>query len=390
MTTIIQLIEDSLAKVLLTFAHNWPYLLASILIGVLIKLYLDTDKVAAFLQKSQKGGVLLATAAAVGTPLCSCGTTAIVIGMMASFMPWAPIVAFMVASPLSSPEGMVYTAGLFGWPFAIAGFVGSILLGLAGGLIAGLLDRAGWLKNQARYAPTAVRQTVPASLAIVEEKTAQSSCGCGTARTLQLQPAQAVTSCGCGTPKPVQTVQLQPARVESTFTNSNPQKFASQSPCGCNAFQTQTQAAAKAGKHKVTPTLAGLQLLQDGLKLLVMFFSFAFLGYMINGLIPPAWITALFGGGKAYSVPLAATLGLPFYINSEGSLPLIRAMLDSGMSQGAALAFLIAGSGTSIGAIAGALSIAKWRVIAVVVGTLWAGAVVLGIAYDLILTSGLI
>jgi uncharacterized membrane protein YraQ (UPF0718 family) len=111
---------------------------------------------------------------------------------------------------------------------------------------------------------------------------------------------------------------------------------------------------------------------------------------MINGLIPPAWITVLFGGGKAYSVPLAATLGLPFYINSEGSLPLIRAMLDSGMSQGAALAFLIAGSGTSIGAIAGALSIAKWRVIAVVVGTLWAGAVVLGIAYDLILTSGLI
>jgi hypothetical protein len=60
-------------------------------------------------------------------------------------------------------------------------------------------------------------------------------------------------------------------------------------------------------------------------------------------------------------------------------------MLDSGMSQGAALAFLIAGSGTSVGAIAGALSIARWRVIAVVVGTLWVGAMVVGMLFNLYL-----
>ncbi len=121
-----------------------------------------------------------------------------------------------------------------------------------------------------------------------------------------------------------------------------------------------------------------------------MFFSFAFLGYLINGLVPAEWISRLFGAGHAYSVPLAATLGLPFYINGEGSLPLVRAMLDSGMSQGAALAFLISGSGTSIGAIAGALSIARWRVIGIVVGTLWAGAILLGIAFDLLLATGVI
>ena len=32
------------------------------------------------------------------------------------------------------------------------------------------------------------------------------------------------------------------------------------------------------------------------------------------------------------------------------------------MSQGAALAFLITGAGTSIGALGGALTIARWRV----------------------------
>jgi len=55
------------------------------------------------------------------------------------------------------------------------------------------------------------------------------------------------------------------------------------------------------------------------------------------------------------------------------------------MSQGAALAFLISGAGTSIGAIAGALTIARWRVVALVVGILWAGAIACGLAFNLVL-----
>ncbi len=120
-----------------------------------------------------------------------------------------------------------------------------------------------------------------------------------------------------------------------------------------------------------------------------MFLGFAFLGYVLNGLIPPAWVAAIFGTGNAYSVPLAATLGLPFYINTEGSLPLVRALIDGGMSQGAALAFLISGAGTSVGAIAGALTIARWRVVTLVIGTLWVGAIVMGYAYDLLLAAHL-
>jgi len=143
-------------------------------------------------------------------------------------------------------------------------------------------------------------------------------------------------------------------------------------------------------KPRLTASIIAQQLYRDGSRLLLMFFGFAFLGYLINGLIPATWIPSLFGGGHAYGVPLAATLGLPFYINSEASLPLVRAMLDSGMSQGAALAFLIAGAGTSIGAIGGALTIARWRVIAIVVGTLWAGAIALGLAYDLLIVIGLV
>ncbi len=95
------------------------------------------------------------------------------------------------------------------------------------------------------------------------------------------------------------------------------------------------------------------------------------------------WVAAIFGDGNIFNVPLAATLGLPLYINSEASLPLVRALIDNGMSQGAALAFLISGSGTSIGAITGALTIARWRVVGLVVGILWIGAIVSGFAFNL-------
>jgi uncharacterized membrane protein YraQ (UPF0718 family) len=406
MNAVIQLFESSLTKVIGTFAHNWPYLLASILIGTLIKLFLDKDKVAAYLQNHQKGGVALATAVAVGTPLCSCGTTAVVIGMMASMMPWAPIVAFMVASPLSSPEGMIYTAGLFGWPFALAGFIGSILLGLAGGWLAGVLDRSGWLKDQFRFKQT-VAASVPAAAPAASLRVNQpapamaaTSCGCQAAPVLKLQPAlvevsandfvvpqvSAQSSCGCGSPAAPAAIQPK----ASTSCCGGPVVIQpTASSCGCGSSNS-ALAAKTSSRPKVTWSAFAQGFLQDGPKLLVMFFGFAFIGYLINGLIPSSWVSTLFGAGHAYSVPLAATLGLPFYINSEGSLPLIRAMLDSGMSQGAALAFLIAGSGTSIGAIAGALSIAKWRVIAVVVTTLWAGSIVLGIAFDLLLATGVI
>jgi uncharacterized membrane protein YraQ (UPF0718 family) len=139
------LLQDTFAKVIGTFAHNWYLLLLSIVISAALKFYVDQDAIARFLRRNTKNSVLVSTGIAVGTPFCSCGTTAVVLGMMASTVPWAPIVAFLVASPLTSPQELFYSAGIFGWPFAIAFFVASILLGLLGGLLpASRSHAAGW------------------------------------------------------------------------------------------------------------------------------------------------------------------------------------------------------------------------------------------------------
>jgi uncharacterized membrane protein YraQ (UPF0718 family) len=320
MDFILNLALLSVNKVFLTLSHNWPYLVVSILIAASMKLFLHAEQVSAFLNRNLNAGIVAATTAAVATPLCSCGTTAVLLGMMASLMPWAPMIAFMVSSPLTSPAELVYSAGLFGWPFAITFFLASIILGLGGGAVGTFFDRRGWLKNQTRM------------------KVVCSSC--------DPKPQITVTTCGC------------------------------------------SDTAPKKPGLKVQDYVRALS--TSGKQLLVMFIGFAFIGYFLNGLIPQEWISIAFGSGNAYSVPLAATLGLPFYISSEASLPLIRAMMDAGMSQGSAMAFLISGSGTSIGAIAGALTIARWRVIALVIATLWIGAIVFGIVYDFLIATGLV
>ena len=342
---ILSLFQYTFSKVVETFSHNWYLLIISILISAALKLYVDQEAISRFLRRNTKNSVLVSTAVAVATPFCSCGTTAVILGMMASTIPWAPIVAFMVASPLTSPQELFYSAGLFGWPFAIAFFVASILLGLMGGAIASFAERRGWLKDQAR---------------VTEPKSPSLSLGI------------------MGGPAPLDLpMAAQPVSEPA----------ASGAQCSCSTSRVELPVISQSVVEPAKPAVTFQMFMQEtwtiSKRLLPLFFGFTFVGYLLNGLIPVSWITSLFGAGHVYSIPLAATLGLPFYINTEASLPLVRAMLDSGMSQGAALSFLITGAGTSIGALGGALTIARWRVIAIVIGTLWAGSILIGIAYNL-------
>ena len=62
---------------------------------------------------------------------------------------------------------------------------------------------------------------------------------------------------------------------------------------------------------------------------------------------------------------LATAPGLHFDINTGASLPLVAPSITSAR--------------TSIGA----LTIARWRVLAIVIGTLWAGSILIGLAYNM-------
>lgn len=69
--------------------------------------------------------------------------------------------------------------------------------------------------------------------------------------------------------------------------------------------------------------------------------TFAFLlESLMTAYVPSEWIAGLVGAGSAFALPLAVLVGMPSYLNGYAAIPLVSGLLDLGMSQGAALAFM--------------------------------------------------
>src|SRR5215469_1308838 len=119
--------------------------------------YVSAEPVNRWLQKYHRTSILAATGVAIATPLCSCGGgIAVSLSMIAVSIPWGPLVAFITASPLTSPDELFYSAGLFGWPFALTYLAAAAAAGIAAGFLAHSLEKKGWLANQARHLPQPV------------------------------------------------------------------------------------------------------------------------------------------------------------------------------------------------------------------------------------------
>ena len=321
MTFSLSLLADSLTEVWRTFQVVWPYLLLSVFISSAMRRYVRAERVNRLLQKYHRTSIIATTSIAVSTPLCSCGGgIAVALSMMAASLPWGPLVAFLVASPLTSPDEVFYCAGLFGWPFALTYVMAAVTAGMAGGFLAHYLERKGWFVNQARYSPKPV-----------------SNCCSADERT----------SCGC----------------EDGLLLSTGSRLWDRS-----SFAQYCK-----------------EMWLVGRRLLSIFVLASFLGYLMSNLIPSTWISLLFGSGKGWSIPLAATFGIPFYLNISSSLPIARAFLAHGATPGAAMAFLLVGAGTSLGAVAGLLTIVRWRVAALVTVTLWITAIIFGYVFNLLI-----
>jgi uncharacterized membrane protein YraQ (UPF0718 family) len=65
--------------------------------------------------------------------------------------------------------------------------------------------------------------------------------------------------------------------------------------------------------------------------------------------VPADAFASLFGSGnRGFGLLMAATVGVPLYMCGGGTIPLLMAWLDHGMSMGSATAFMIAGPATKI------------------------------------------
>ncbi|HBE78769.1 MAG TPA: hypothetical protein DDW65_13485 [Firmicutes bacterium] len=356
------LITKMVMAVIISYQHNWLPLGLAIITAAVMKVYVDPEKLKQGLLRRPNVSIWASVAVGALTPLCACGTMAVIIGMLTTTLPWGPIMAFLTSSPLMSPNGFILDAGLISLEFAIALTISSIIIGLGSGYLTHFIERkTDFLKEQTRFTGNSPAPT----------------CGCSPSTPVPVQ------NCGCA---------IAPNPQQSCCSNSS---VAVGQTC-CGGLQVAPI------KHLSTNNPLGFlkrlkwreiadNIWNVGIKQILLYFTiFVALGSLITYLVPNSMIVSLFGAKKLYGVPLAALIGLPLYITTEAALPLVKALLIGGASGGAMLAFLITGPGTSAYVIAGMATFMKRKALMLYVLYILAGGILCGYLYDLFIALRLL
>ena len=330
MGPVFETVRNTILYVLNTLVHNSPALILGILVAAAIQVYVDPEKMKGWLMRRSSVSIPATVAFGAFTPFCACGTMAVVLSMLATALPWGTVMAFLTSSPLMSPEEFVMMSGILGPAFAIAVAVSSVLIGLGSGYATHVIEKkTHFLDNQLRFASTKEGPGCGCSAGGEPGNPApKNAVSCA-----QEDRAGEADDCGCG---------------EATGACE----------CGAIALVKPSGAVGFFRKYRIDQVLKAAFGISVR-KILPLFALFAGIGYLINQFIPAAWISALFGSHNLFSIPLAAVVGLPLYVNGDSSIPLLQSLMNSGVSGGAMVAFMITGPGTSAGVLAGIATIMK-------------------------------
>ena len=133
-------------------AQLWYFVILGALFSTLAWRYLPKTRIRRTLQQRANGSIVASTLLALISPLCTFAAIPVAGRLINMGVPAAPLVAFVVASPLMNPSLFVYTAGTISMEMAIARLVTAASVGLLAGFAA---------QSALRRLTFAVRTAVP-------------------------------------------------------------------------------------------------------------------------------------------------------------------------------------------------------------------------------------
>ena len=108
-------------------------------------------------------------------------------------------------------------------------------------------------------------------------------------------------------------------------------------------------------------------------------------GAGIHGYVPEGVLAAIMGKDAWWSVPAAVLIGVPMYSNAAGIVPVIHALLEKGAALGTVLAFMMSVIALSLPEMVILRKVLKPRLIAVFIGVVATGILLVGYLFNLIL-----
>lgn len=104
-------------------------------------------------------------------------------------------------------------------------------------------------------------------------------------------------------------------------------------------------------------------------------------GAGIHGYVPEGVMASIMGK-QWWSVPASVLLGIPMYSNAAGIIPVVQALLGKGAALGTVLAFMMAVIALSLPEFIILRKVLKPRLIAVLIGVVGAGIVLIGYLFN--------
>jgi uncharacterized protein len=108
-------------------------------------------------------------------------------------------------------------------------------------------------------------------------------------------------------------------------------------------------------------------------------------GAGIHGYVPENFLAGIMGKGAWWAVPLAVLIGVPMYSNAAGVIPIVQALLSKGAAFGTVLAFMMAVIAISTPEAIILRKVLKPRLIAVFMGVVTVGIIVVGYLFNIVL-----
>ena len=322
-----------------------PYLLLGFLLAGLMHEFVPKSLSRRYLSGRSMKSVLWAALFGVPLPLCSCGVIPTAMGLRREGAGKGATIAFLIATPQTGVDSIVATYSLMGLPFALIRPLVAMVTAVMGG----------WLVNATDNEILAVRSPQ-------KHEEEHHGCCCG-----EHHEEEHSHDCCCG----------------KHHDEEHPD-------CCCGKHHEEKHShGCCCGEHKRNiwhrlgdaMTYAFVEMMGDIGKWLLVGLAVA---GIITALVPDTWF-AVFQGNSLLSILFVLLLSIPMYLCATGSIPIAVALMLKGLTPGAALVLLMAGPASNAASIVLIRKELGWRTLLVYLGSLVLGAVVFGLAIDLLL-----
>jgi len=320
------------------------YLVFGFAIAGILSRILKTEFIARHLGPNSLGSIAKASLIGVPLPLCSCGVVPVALSLHQRGASRSATVAFLISTPETGADSILVTYALLGPVFAIVRPIAAFLNGLLGGAMVAIAESNGkkMQRDQSDCGSDSASEVVRFASLTSTLRCSDSASGCCAAT---ISDTAAAIADGPGAAISPSAAAIADG-LDATISDS-----ADAIADGPDASQPAPQPASQ-------PTQRVSLLRNAALAFRYGFMDFPreIAGWLVFGIIlagilahflPKDFMSLHLGSGfKAMAV--MALIGIPLYICSTASVPVVSMMvMHGGLSAGAALVFLICGPATN-------------------------------------------